>query len=217
MLRIDDAEVSAFCARAFDRSWIGEREAERGEFEGIAMLHIDPPDLSPYDWIREVISAARAEIFVESAYITPPLSDALRGAARRGVLVRLVCPENNNVPLFRKYVIWEANRSSVKLRFLPGMTHMKAILVDGETLILGSSNLHFLGHRTQNENMAVVTDSNLVKEFIRRVAEPDWSDSVPFNGPRPRNGWAICAGMKTYMRLAEISGRGRSLPPRSVV
>lgn len=213
MLRVEDEGVSSFCARGFERSWRGLRCSEQGKFEGIEVLSIDPPDLEPYQRIWAAISGARDEIFVESAYLTVPLSDALAGAARRGVSVRVLSPEDNNVPLFRKYISWEADRSRFKLRLLPGMTHMKAILLDRSTLIMGSSNLHFTGHRTHNETMALVTDGSVVRDFIRRVAEPDWARSKPSARLDSGKGRTLRLGMKAFMWVADYSGRGRALEP----
>ncbi|MGD2122571.1 MAG: phosphatidylserine/phosphatidylglycerophosphate/cardiolipin synthase family protein [Gemmatimonadota bacterium] len=214
MLRVEDRDVSAFCSRGFERSWQGLRCSEQAQFEGIEVLNIDPPDLTPYQRIWSAISEVRNEIFVESAYLTLPLSDSLANAARRGVKVRILSPDENNVRLFRRYITWEAERNQFDLRFLPGMTHMKAVLLDRHVLIIGSSNLHFTGHRTQNETMALVTDPGLVRDFIDRVAEPDWARSKPSVGSESRSGKTLRLGMKAYMCVADLSGRGRPCAPR---
>jgi cardiolipin synthase len=216
MLRIEHPGVTAFLTRDFERSWKGERVSEICEFEGIELLGIDPPDLSPYDRIWSLIAQADSEIFVESAYITIPLSDVLGSAAERGVRVRVLSSEDNNVSLFRRYVTWEAQRHGWDLRFLPGMTHMKALLIDGRTLVMGSANLHFTGHLTQNENLCVVTDKALVQEFISRVVETDWARSKPCTESLGGSGSALRLAMKVYMQVAAFVGRGRPLRPRDV-
>jgi len=214
MIRIEHPDVTAFCAQVFDRSWSGVRSSESGLFHGLELLTIDPPDLSPYERVWSLIANAEEEVFVQSAYITLPLTDALGEAARRGVRVRVLSPEGNNIPLFRRYIIWEAKRHGFDLNFMPGMTHMKAILIDGKTLIVGSANFHFTGHWTLSEIVAVVTDPGLVQEFVRRVVQPDWADSKPFDGADEGHGRLLHLGMKVYKRIMAAAGRGRLPPPR---
>jgi len=216
MIRIEHPGVTAFCARTYERSWTGDRASESYRCDGLELLNIDPPDLSPYDRIWALMSEAQEEIFVESAYVTPPLSDALGEAAKRGVKVRVLSPDGTNIPLFRRYITWEAERHGFELNFLPGMTHMKAILIDGETLIVGSANFHFMGHWTLNEIVAVVKDPGFVEEFVRRVVQPDWARSKPSTGSGGAAGWILRLGMKVYPGLTVFPGRGRLPRPRSV-
>ena len=49
------------------------------------------------------------------------------------------------------------------------MSHLKAMLIDGETLIAGSSNFDYLSYRIHQELLAVITEPELVADFIRRV------------------------------------------------
>jgi cardiolipin synthase len=216
MLRIQDPEVASFCRRDFERSWTGERNSETARFPGLELLHIDPPDLSPYENVWDLLANAREEIFVESAYITIPLSDHLAEAAGRGIRVRILSPADNNIPLFQRFITWESERHGFDLRFLPGMTHMKAILVDGEHLIIGSANFHFTGYWTHNENVAIVTDSGLIQEFEDRILRPDSAKSKPHEPSGRIDGRRIRLFMKTYKWLGVNLGRGRLPPPRPV-
>jgi len=216
MVRIEHPDVAAFCARGYERSWCGERASTSCAFDGLELLIIDPPDLSPYDRVWTLMAGAKEEIFVESAYITLPLTDALGDAAKRGVRVRVLSPEGNNIPLFRRYITWEAARHGFHLNFIPGMTHMKAILIDGRTLIVGSANFHFTGHWTHNEIVAIVTDPGLVQEFVRRVIEPDWAGSAPSRGTGGWDGKMLRLGMKVFKQVIVAAGRGGPPPPRPV-
>lgn len=216
MVRIEDPDVTRYCGMDFERSWSGERASSTARFKNIEIFNIDPPDLSPYQKVWSVLDGAREEILVESAYITVPLSDHLARAAARGVAVKIISPEENNIPLFRRFITAEAVRHGFELRLLPGMTHMKAILVDGRALVLGSSNFHFTGHWTQSENAAVVTDPGLVADFLRRVAEPDWARSTPFPESDGANSKTLRRVMRIYGRVASFLGQGRQPPPRPV-
>jgi cardiolipin synthase len=216
MLRIEDPDVASFCQRDFERSWRGERASETARFPGLELLNIDPPDLSPYERVWDLLATAREEISVESAYVTIPLSDHLANAARRGIRVKILSPADNNIPLFQRYITWESERHGFDLRFLPGMTHMKAILVDGEHLVVGSANFHFTGYWTHNENVAIVTDRNLIQQFQNRILLPDTAKSTPHKPSEKINGRRIRRFMKTYKWLGVNLGRGRLPPPRPV-
>jgi len=77
-------------------------------------------------------------------------------------------------------MIWHARNSGFDVRFYPDrMTHMKALLVDGRVLVVGSANFDVLSYRFQQEFMAIVTDRHLVEDFMERVVEEDLRLSTP--------------------------------------
>jgi phosphatidylserine/phosphatidylglycerophosphate/cardiolipin synthase-like enzyme len=58
------------------------------------------------------------------------------------------------------------------------MLHTKAMLVDDEALVIGSSNFDVFSHRIQQELMVIVRDRRLIEQFRREVLEPDLAQSV---------------------------------------
>jgi cardiolipin synthase A/B len=65
-----------------------------------------------------------------------------------------------------------ARPAGVELRLLPEMTHVKALLIDGETLLLGSSNFNFASYRTSSDIVAVVRNRALISQFARELLAP---------------------------------------------
>jgi cardiolipin synthase len=59
------------------------------------------------------------------------------------------------------------------------MTHMKAMLVDGHTLITGSANFELWSYYFQQEYVAILTDPGVVGDFKRRVVQADADRCVP--------------------------------------
>src|SRR6266851_2957698 len=113
MLRTDDADAVAFLREDFLSTWTGRDQIARAEFQRVL----------------DLIDAARQTIFVESPYITFPFYERLREAARRGVDVKIVTPEQNNWSYFAKYARVESARSQIDLRLCQsGMSHLKAML-----------------------------------------------------------------------------------------
>jgi len=75
------------------------------------------------------------------------------------VTVKIVTPEQNNWRGFANYARLESARSGIDLRlFQGGMSHLKAMLIDGEYLIAGSSNFDYLSYRIHQELLAIITN-----------------------------------------------------------
>src|SRR5438874_3964849 len=108
--------------------------------------------------------AAERSIWIASAYFTPSYSEveALTGAARDGVDVRILVPSNNDHPwvtlLTRRYYrrlitngvrIWEWKGE---------MMHAKTSVVDGRWVRVGSTDFNVLGVAINYELDALVED-----------------------------------------------------------
>lgn len=175
MLRIEDETVAQFLREDFVATWNGRNQVEHRHFDGIEFFTADGrTNRAAFQRVLDLIDAARQTIFVESPYITFPFYERLREASRRGVTVKIVTPEQNNWRFFANYARLESARSGIDLRlFQGGMSHLKAMLIDGETLIAGSSNFDYLSYRVHQELLAVITVPAIVADFSVRVMAPD--------------------------------------------
>jgi cardiolipin synthase A/B len=179
MFRIEDPGITAFLSSDFHSTWAGQDIFAARDFGGIAFQLLDGrSNESAYAVALSLIQNARQSILVESPYLTFPFSDAIRAAAGRGVKVQLITSAENNWKLVDEYLIWESARSGMELWRLPRMTHLKAMLVDDETLVVGSSNFDYLSYRLLQELVAVVTDPRTVAEFKERILIPDLAAST---------------------------------------
>jgi cardiolipin synthase len=175
MLRIEDKTVAQFLREDFLATWNGHDRVARRQFDGIELFTADGrANRAAFQRVLDLIDGARQSIFVESPYITFPFYERLRAASRRGVAVKIVTPEQNNWRFFANYARLESARSGIDLRlFQGGMSHLKAMLIDGETLIAGSSNFDYLSYRIHQELLAVITIPEIVSDFSVRVMAPD--------------------------------------------
>jgi cardiolipin synthase len=175
MLRIEDENVAAFLRDDFLATWNGRNQVEHQHFDGIEFFTADGrTNRTAFQRVLDLIDGARQSIFIESPYITFPFYERLRAASRRGVAVKIVTPEQNNWRFFANYARLESARSGIDLRlFQGGMSHLKAMLIDGETLIAGSSNFDYLSYRIHQELLAVITIPDVVADFSQRVMAPD--------------------------------------------
>jgi cardiolipin synthase len=179
MVRIEDESAGQYLSEDFRATWAGRDRVEHRHFEGIEFLTADGMSNSgPFQRVLDLIDGARQTIFVESPYITFPFYERLRTASRRGVTVKIVTPGQNNWGFFANYARLESARSEIDLRlFQGGMSHLKAMLIDGETLIAGSSNFDYLSYRIHQELLAVITIPEIVADFSVRVMAGDLANA----------------------------------------
>lgn len=181
MFRIEDRNAVAFLRQDFMETWKGRDASNYGRFEDLEILSADGRNNRvAFQRVVDLIDGAQRSIFVQSPYITFPFYERLRAATRRGVGVTIITPEENNWRLFANYARLESARSEIDLRlFKGGMSHLKAMLIDDESLIAGSSNFDYLSYRIHQELIAVITAPEAIADFRERVMLPDLANSRP--------------------------------------
>ena len=175
MLRVEDADTVRFLRDDFLATWEGKNRlatTHGGELE----IHTADGSHNEQAFARvlELMDAAQETIYVASPYISFPFYEPLGRARQRGVAVQIVTPSGNNWSIFKDYAQWEATRQDLDLRFYQdGMSHLKAMLIDGRSLIIGSSNFDYLSYRIHQEIIAIVTAPDIIEDFRRKVMQPD--------------------------------------------
>ncbi|AGA29205.1 cardiolipin synthase [Singulisphaera acidiphila] len=116
----------------------------------IAQVVASGPDVSGdplYAALVSVAFAAKWRIWVVTPYFIPDetLARALELAARRGVDVRVIVPDQSNhgmADLARvSYLRQIQNAGGQVLLYQPGMVHAKVVLIDHDLAIVGSANM----------------------------------------------------------------------------
>jgi len=172
MFRIEDRDVADWLAAQFDADWRGDPVYSRADFgPDLTMLGFaggwgNVPNSGE---LMDLFRGAERSIEVLSAYPTMPFTDAMAQAARRGVEVTIHTPRTNNKPLVRDYLLATVPQRGIRLNMLESMTHAKAALIDGTTLLVGSSNFDFVSYKINGEYIAVVRDPVLVAEAEARM------------------------------------------------
>jgi cardiolipin synthase A/B len=215
MIRIEDAAVAAFLADDLEATWRSRPSPRWQTFDGIRIGSLNGRDNARgFEPVFDLIASAREDIMVETPYLTFPFTDRLRAARRRGVRVRVLTSSPHPRPSVLRSMEWECARSGFELRLLPGMTHVKAMLIDGRKLVLGSSNFDYLSYRLLHEILAIVDEPRIVADFVERVAVVDLARSRVSRPARHRwTGYLRRFFMETAGEtVARVSGAG-SLPP----
>jgi len=181
MFRLEDREAVAFLRQDFLETWKGNDSNQHREFDGLEILSADGRNnRAAFQRVVDLIDGAQRSIFVQSPYITFPFYERLRAATRRGVAVTIITPAENNWRLFANYARLESARSEIDLRlFRGGMSHLKAMLIDDEYLVAGSSNFDYLSYRIHQELIAVITAPEAIADFRERVSSRDLVNSRP--------------------------------------
>ena len=121
--------------------------------------------------IRGVVSAARNQVDIMTPYFLPSreLIAALQAARSRGVRVRIVLPEKNNlfyVHWATRNMLWELLMWDIEVRFQPApFCHSKLLLVDDDYALIGSANLDPRSLRLNFELGVEVFDPELVSHI----------------------------------------------------
>jgi len=133
-----------------------------------------------YQLLLSAIYASRRELIMTTPYFVPdePIIGALQAAARRGVAVTLIVPENVDSVMVR-YASRAYNDDLLSagvrvLRFRGGLLHTKSVVIDGETTLFGTVNLDIRSLRLNFEVTMIAYDENFgnaVRDLQLRYAD----------------------------------------------
>ncbi|HWN93865.1 MAG TPA: phosphatidylserine/phosphatidylglycerophosphate/cardiolipin synthase family protein [Methylomirabilota bacterium] len=126
----------------------------------------------------EAIDRARNHVFLENSYLySNEMILALVRARLRGVDVRVIMPGENDFASGHSSNLVTSNflrRHGVRVYFYPGMSHVKALLVDG-WVCFGSANFDALSLRLNREGNLATSDAEFAARFRREVFETDFA------------------------------------------
>lgn len=182
MIRCEDDAITDYLATDFTRTFGGEASASHAQFNGVELLSMSGvANEALFARVLARVECARKRIDVFSPYLTFPFCESLARARARGVQVVVYTPLANNKGIVRDYLLWAAERFGFVVRLYDRMSHLKAMLIDDEALVVGSSNFDFVSYHSQAEYVAVVTVPEVVAEFRAKVLEPD--DALAIDAP----------------------------------
>lgn len=209
MLRIEQSDIASYLKNDFISTWSGVNQKNESSFPGFDFHQLDGRNNEEsFESIFRLIDGAEDSIMIESPYLSFPFYQKLRQAVERGVAVRLILPEQNNKAIMQRYNLWEARRSGISLRLLQQrMTHLKAMLIDGNKLIVGSSNFDYVSYRSLQELVVVIHDPATIASFNELVFQPDWQASLPLEGKSTATAGSLCY---LYLKTLDLIGLGLS-------
>lgn len=131
---------------------------------------VDGPDCSPeplHSLLVSIISAASDSIAIMTPYFLPSraMIQALKSARHRGVYVRIILPDRNNIPFIHwatRHILDDLLQAGIVIAYQPQpFCHTKLMLVDEGYVHLGSANLDNRSLRLNFELTLEVFDQEL--------------------------------------------------------
>lgn len=179
MLLVESPKLSEVIHHDFEQTWNGINQSKEITHENSSIYFFDGyKSKHIYDTFFKHISGAKKSIEVLSPYVSNPLLSFIRNQVNREVDVKVITPSVNNKSIFKHLLLRELRYGYFKLfEYQKGMSHLKAILVDGEKLIVGSSNFDFISYYYEQEVVLVTTESIIVKAFKDKILIPDLAQS----------------------------------------
>jgi len=124
------------------------------------------------------INRASSYVFGENPYLyATEFINALVRARRRGVDVRVILPSENDLTAGRRSNLVIANylrEQGVRVYIYPGMTHVKALLVDGWACF-GSANFDALSLRLNREDDLATSNPAFAARLKHDLFEADFN------------------------------------------
>lgn len=136
--------------------------------------------------VQGALRKAESYIYVENPYLFDKrvIVELVR-ARNRGVDVRVILPRVNDLKIGGRSNLMLANYlldHGVRVYFYPGMTHVKALLVD-DWACLGSANLNHLSLRLCQEHNLATSDPAFSAQVKRDLFEEDFAHSFELTRP----------------------------------
>lgn len=157
----------------------GINQSGKRVFDGEQLYYLDGRNSADvYEVLFEEIYQAKRSIQIISPYVSDPLLAKLIGLEPE-VKIQIITPSDNNKSIMKHYLMDKTRELPWEIyQYQPGMSHAKAILIDGEKLIIGSSNFDFVSYHLEQEVVWISSDKELIEEFKERVWQEDLQNST---------------------------------------
>ena len=159
-------------------------------YETRVVGHLGQSDQNLKAVYLRAIGTAQESISIANPYLTDEdVIDALRAAAGRGVKVRLVLPQDNDIA-----IVQHASRASYPRLVKAGvqvyeykgrMAHEKVAVLDGRWSTFGSSNLDARSLWNNDELNLIISDFRIGRDIERRLFEADLPNCELMNDYSP--------------------------------
>ncbi len=175
LIRIPSRRVAADYLREFDEMFVDRRFGPESvadtPYPQVTVNRVPievwfSPDEHPQARLVPLLREAQEEVLV-LAYIwtADPLTDALLARAQDGVAVRGWFEADQLDAAGHDYARLRAAGLAVEPDPFPGLLHHKVLVVDGQTVVLGSYNFTKAADVRNDENLLVVHDPDLAAAF----------------------------------------------------
>jgi phosphatidylserine/phosphatidylglycerophosphate/cardiolipin synthase-like enzyme len=176
VLVADSRRLASLYREELERLLSRSSSDARKDGDGVEIVRIGDAEVtvwfSPQDdsmrfGVQTLIARAERTIDVAVFYLTNKWAvGELIAARQRGVRVRIIVDATSAKNGYTKHELLRAAGIPVKVENWGGKMHMKAAVVDGRHLILGSMNWTRAGEDTNDENTLLVLSTRMAASFL---------------------------------------------------
>ncbi len=179
MIEIHDIHINRLLKEDINQTFDGINQNETVNIGESQLYFLDGwRSRKKYEDIFSSLKKAKKSIHIFSPYISDPLLTFIKENVNPNVELNIISPKQNNKTLFKSILQNEFLKGHFSLWLYQNrMSHLKAILVDGEVLITGSSNFDFVSYYFEQEVVLVSRDKKIVSDFEEYVKTPDLQNS----------------------------------------
>ena len=169
---IDNPQVAEVFAQEFEQMFSGKFHNQKSAVKNNENIKVDDAIISIYfsplnkastEQIIPLIKTAKKSIYVPVYYMTRnDIIDELISAKKRGLDVKIIVDETavNGQYVDIDYI--KNGGVELKVEHWKGMMHMKSMIIDDSTLIIGSMNFTKQGENVNDENCLIIKNAPIL-------------------------------------------------------
>lgn len=204
MIELEDDQIGHSLTNDFNSTWGKKNQSKRVQLDAGELFFFNGvKSKTLYDDLFAHLKEARESVQVISPYISEPLLPVLQEISKNGINVEVISPSENNKSLFRNLILSESKKGYFGLKEFKGMSHMKAIMIDDEKLIFGSSNYDVVSYYFEQEVVMVSYDKELIKDFRAKVL--DKVEEIGDEKLSPFDSWKAAVLMKLLNGFGKLT------------
>ncbi|MCD6403413.1 MAG: phospholipase, partial [Candidatus Aenigmarchaeota archaeon] len=137
---------------------------------GSIEVYFCPEDSCSSQLIEKIDEADRSIYFMVFTFTHPGIAEALVRAKSRGVEVKGIIERFGNNK-WSKFTYLSSNNVNVKFDDLKTLLHVKVFIIDNQTVITGSFNPTLSADKYNDENLVIINDKTITRQFLNKFDE----------------------------------------------
>jgi phosphatidylserine/phosphatidylglycerophosphate/cardiolipin synthase-like enzyme len=114
------------------------------------------------------IAQAKKSLYVQAySFTSAPIAQALAAANKRGVDVKVLLDKSQTKAKYSSANYLDNQGIWTRIDYQPAIAHNKIMIIDNETVITGSFNFTKAAQYKNTENVLIIQDSELAKEYTQ--------------------------------------------------
>lgn len=136
-------------------------------FDGVKVEVLFSPDDHPERRLLELIGSAHESVEMLSySFTSDPIANALYAKAKEGIRVRIVQDAEQITNTGSEYERLHDAGLDIRLDACAGLMHQKVLILDHETVVLGSYNFTKSAETRNDENILIIHDPQIAAQFL---------------------------------------------------